>query len=576
MAVLDDYYSLLKTLKREAPLLYMAISDHRNLRGSPMSFGTMPYLVPLYQTFPDLDGADVISAVQTGKSELFTLLMLYLAGWRGRVCAYVLPTFSVRSRFVRRRIDPLLTEVKAYRDRIPGGAPELAPSSGAGQAAALGSHALKLFGSGTLMFLGSNTPTDFLEFSADALFIDEYDACEPENLIRARDRLLASPHPQMFRLANPTIPGTGIDKIYRRSDQRRWYYRCPCCGEAQPLDWFVNFVRRRDDGSWELRDRARAGQAVLSSTGTMRATQGDARPVCRRCQKPFERYAAWFAWVAEDPAAGRRRGYHMTRLDVLDQSITELFAAWVEAQGSTVDVARFYTSILGLAYEQSGAAITVEDLRNACRGAENDHVGGPEYANDLIVMGVDVGTVLNVTIDAIRLVTVDGEKRIERTCVHVGGYLNFEDLDDLIERFHVGTCVIDAMPETRKAQELRDRHLGGDCDVWLCRFFPVPRVGRERFGLRQEWDVKVVEVDRTQMLDAAFDDLRHKRRVFPSDSFSTFGWSDQMRAPKRVLDEGKGRITWTEGNAADHYRLSDAYALVAHELSQRGGSYVSG
>lgn len=570
--MLDQYYGLMATLRRESPLLYMALAEHRNLRGAAMTFGTMPYLPPLYHTFPKLDGADIISGVQTGKSELFILLMLYLAGWRGRVCAYVMPTFSVRSRFVTRRIDPLLQDVPAYRDRIPGGAPGLAPTATMHR----GSQSLKMFGAGTLMFLGSNTATDFIEFSADALFIDELDQCDPENLAKARDRILASPYPQMFRLGNPTLPGVGIDRLYKRSDQRRWCYRCPACREVQPLDWHVNFVRRLDDGSWRPRDEERIGGATLTPGGQVRPVVGDLRPVCRRCQRPFERAEAWYAWVADNPAPGLRQGYRMTRMDVLHQSMRELYVEWVTAQGSLTDIARFYTSHLGMAYEQAGAQLTVEELQACATGPDNDFGGGPEYKDELVVMGVDVGNVLNVTIDRIRLApATDTEERLVREGVHIGGYVNFEDLDDLIERFSVRVCVIDAQPETRKAQELRDRWHGNDCDVWLCRFFNVPKVGRQRFGLQLDWQTRVVSVDRTQVLDAAYDDIRLARRVFPADAFTIFGWSDQMRAPKRVLDEAKSRIVWTEGSAADHYRLSDAYALVAYELSQLGGSYSS-
>lgn len=570
--MLDGYYALMKTLRREAPLLHMALVEHRNRRGSPMSYGTMPYLPPLYRDFPGLEGADIMSAVQTGKSELFILLMLHMAGWRGRVVAYVLPTFSVRSRFVQSRIDPLLAEVPAYRARVPGGDPALT------QEGTRGNLALKLFGRGALLFLGSNTTSDFLEFSADCLLIDELDRCEPENIARGRDRVLASPHPQLFKLGNPTLPDVGIHQSYLRSDRRRWYYACSHCGEQQPLDWEVNFVRRRDDGSWEPRDQARVGRARLSTTGTCRPVTGDLRPTCRRCSQPFERAECWRAWVPEDPSPGRSRGYHMSRLDILDQSIGEVFQRWQLAQGNTVEISRFYTSDLGLPYEQSGAAVTVEDLTAACELGEdeNDYVGGPEYADELVVMGVDVGTVLNVVIDVLRVRREGDQDVLERRCVHVGGYLRFEDLDDLITRFHVGTCVVDAAPEMRMAQGLRDRWLGGACDVWLCRFFSVPRVGRERFGLRQDWTSHVVEVDRTQLLDAAFDDLRYRRRAYPTDAMTVFGWSDQMRAPKRVIDAERGRIAWTEGSQPDHYRLADSYALVAAELSQRGGSYSAG
>jgi len=578
--VIEAYHSAMSTLRQEHPLLAMALIDHRSGRGLPMSFGTMPYLAPLYAIFEDMDGADIISAVQTGKSELFIALMLRLAGWKGRVCGYCLPTYAVRGRFVRKRIDPMLNENPAYRRRLPGEDEGALRQSGA----ATGSQSLKRFGRGALMFLGANTPSDFLEFSCDAFFVDEYDQCDPVNLAKARDRLRASPYPQLFRLGNPTYPKMGIDSVFQRSDGRRWHYRCSHCGEAQPLDWFVNFIRKEDDGRWALRDRERqtpppgAGATPLGAGGGV--VKGDARPLCRRCEQPFERAECWWAWVAERSMV-LRHGYRMTRLDVLSQSIHELFAEWILAQGDSVALATFYTSNLGTAFEQAGARVSVEDLRTSAQADENDYVGGPSYEDDLVVMGVDVGSLLNVNIDRIRLATRPADEDDEedvgpvtmREGVFVGTVVRFEELDDLIERFHVDVCVIDAQPEARKAQEIRDRWWGSDCDVWLCRFHPTDRIGRDRFGRRLNWKTRVVTVDRTQLLDSTLDEIRFDRRTFPSDSFSVLGWSDQMRAPVRVLDEKKGRVIWTEGSAADHFRFSDAYAAVAAMLAQSGGSY---
>lgn len=575
----DNYHAVMATLKREAPVLAQAMIVHRSKRGHPMTFGTMPYLAPLYERLPNLDGADIISGVQTGKSELFLTLMLYLSGWKGRTCAYVQPTFGVRSRFVKTRIDPLLAQVPEYRQRLPGGDPTLAPRGHKTK----GSQALKPFGAGMMMFMGSNTETDFIEFSADAMFVDEFDQCDPTNLAKGRDRLRMSRHPQLFRLGNPTLPRIGIDTVYRKSDQRRWYYRCPHCNEAQPLDWFVNFVERLDDGRWMPRDRSRMplrGKPGIefSADGSFRPVQGDLRPQCRKCHKFFDRATAWWTWVAENPGLDLREGYRMSRLDVLHQSIWELFEEWIEAQGNTALIAAFFTSVLGMAYEKAGARLTVEDLVLACEhGAPNDYTGGDSYADELVVMGVDVGNLLNVNIDVLQIDMDDETQKITTTRkgAWVGTCSRFEELDDLIRRFHVATVVVDAQPETRKAQELRDRWLGNGCDVWLCRFYPTPRAGVQRFGLKVDWNARIVQVDRTQTMDAAFDDIRERRRIFPSDAMTVLGFSDQMRAPVRVLNEEKQRIVWTEGSAADHYRLSDLYALVASEMANFGGTYIT-
>ena len=572
---LASYHSALSTVAAESPLIGMAMTVHRNKRGQPMSFAAMPYLIPLFHDFPDIEGADIQSCVQSGKSELMIALMLYQSGWRGRITAYVSPTFGTRSRFVQGRIDPLLQTVPEYAARSPGG------ESFRGVRAA-SNQRMKAFGAGALMFLGSNTPSDFVEFSADVGIIDEVDQSDPQNLARLRDRLRASPYPQLFRIGNPSIPNEGISKMFDQSDQRKWYYKCDSCGERQPLDWFVNFVRQTDEGLWEPRDRTRAGRApgsvVISGAGKIEYPKDDLRPCCRRCEKPMERRSTWDVWIPE-ALTNRRRGYRISRLDILTQSIYELFFEWMAAQGSLNDLSVFHTSVLGLPYEHSGARLTVEDLTNASVGEPIDYAGGDEFKDEVVTMGVDVGAVLNVHISVTRAIpdedSEDGFK-IVRQAVFVGACRRFSEIDDMIERYNVDTCVIDAMPETRKCQELRDRWLGNGCDVWLCRFFPTDRFGRQRFGLKVDYTDRAVQVDRTQSLDAAFEDIKFKRRTFPEDVFTVLQWSEQMRAPVRVLDKKKQRIIWTEGSKPDHYRLSDCYDLIASVVAQLGGTYSSG
>ena len=84
-----------------------------------MSFLDMPYLPQMYRDIPKLEQCDIRKAVQTGLSELFICLSLYHAGWQGRIVAYVLPTFSVRDRFVNQRINKVLTITPSYRDLLP-------------------------------------------------------------------------------------------------------------------------------------------------------------------------------------------------------------------------------------------------------------------------------------------------------------------------------------------------------------------------------------------------------------------------------------------------------------------------
>ena len=564
--MLEQYHSVMAGVASEYPLLRIAVLHHLNTRGQPLSFKDKPYLVEMYTDLPGCEDSVVRKAVQTGVSELCIQLALERAGWAGRIVAYVLPTYSIRDRFVQKRVDPLLQQVAAYRDRCPGG--EQSMTAGRKKKAA-GNLKIKIFGEGSMLFLGSNTPGDFLEFSADMLIIDEFDQCDPANLAKARDRLRASPYPQEVRLGNPSLPRTGISRLYDESDSRKWFHKCTRCGHRQPLDWFGNVVERRDDGEWALRDTKRANH--LQAMRVTRPAPGqDVRPVCRKCGDTFDRIAAGGLWVPMYPDR-QVRGYTMSRLDVLSDSLWSLFSEWQKAQGDNDRLSAFYTSVLGIPFEFSGARVTHTMLADSAVGAELDYLGGQDYGQQLVTCGVDVGSVLNVNVSVVEP-PKEGSDEPVRRALWVGAVRTFDEVADVLRRYHVDLCCIDAGPETRMAQGLRDQFTAeGGTVVWLCRFYPTARVGVQKYGMRLDYQTQVVNVDRTQVFDATFDDVRNGSRIFPSDVFTVLAWSDQMRTPVRVLDENRGRIVWTKG--VDHYRLADIYDRIAYDLLEMGGSY---
>ena len=543
--------SVMKALTDAHPLLGLAMLHHRNTRNEPMSFKERPYLVELYCDGPGLDGFDAMKCVQVGWSELLIQLVLERSGWAGKICGYVLPSYQLRDRFVRRRIVPLVgkdddTAIKAYQNLVPADDP--------------GSLRHKRFGKGALMFLGSNAVNDFIEFSADVLVVDEYDRCDQQNLAFARDRLRASKSPQLFRVSNPTIPGRGISALYKASDGRKWMHRCTHCNELQPIDWFVNVVDRDDSGRWVLRD-------------TKRQNQGNVRPVCRRCGQPWERQAKGSMWVPERPSV-RRRGYHISRMDVLDQDLRGLYEEWLEVQGNASKLVAFYAGVLGLPYSPSGSSVTSDLLHAAACGKPMDHGGGDYLSKHYVVAGVDVGSLINIDIC---IVEVDEEtQKKKRIGVWTGEVPSFEAVYDILVRYKVDIAVVDARPEARKAQELRDKARDtGVSDVWLCEFHRTPRVAAQDFGMMLDWERHVVRVDRTQLLDSTLADLQRNPplRTWPENIWEIRHWQRQMEAPKRVSNNQGDAFIWDSNRSADHFRFSDAYSRVALELQSMQGSY---
>ena len=557
----ENYRGLLNEVCIRYPMLGQAMIHHRNTRGQAMSFQKMPYLVPLYHELPQMEGADFRKAVQTGLSELFICLALYHAGWEGKIVAYILPTFAVRDRFVSQRINRVLLHSKRYS--------ELLPRANKNSRPGLGNNKVKQFGSGTLMFLGSNTQVDFVEFSADTLIIDEFDQCDPSNLAKAKDRLRASDDPRLYRLGNPTLPNIGVCKLYDESDQRDWFTKCPRCNEWQALDWFVNFVMKNDKGDWVPRSNPEIQLSKgMGQRGEIDFESISVLPQCLKCHENFQIHGTG-EWIAQYPSK-TRAGYSISRLNVIGENCNDLYREWLLAQGDLNRLSSFYTSVLGRGFEYSGARINAEMIY-ACAEEKDelDYGGGDTYRNEIVSMGIDVGSALNVVLS----ISKEREGKAIRDTVLVCAVRSFDELKDIMIRFHVDCCVIDSMPETRKAQELRDWAIHEGIVVWLCRFHPTSRVSGETYGRRLNWRSKICTVDRTQVFDATFDEIRNKERTLPGDIFTVLGFYDQMKAPVRVLDQERSRIIWTEGSHPDHYRCADIYDRIAFDLTTMGGTY---
>ena len=299
--------------------------------------------------------------------------------------------------------------------------------------------------------------------------------------------------------------------------------------------------------------------------------------MCLKCGKAFDRSQRG-EWVGS--YFGREReSYRMTRLDVLSDSITELYKEWMLAQGDLNRLSTFYTSVLGQGFEYSGARLTNEHLHGVATGDEIVYGGSSKLSDRVVSMGCDVGSVLNVQISIVEdrdAVEENGEhyKDAVRRTVYVGAVKHFTELQQMIQQYHVDCLVIDSMPETRKCQELRDWAVEHTyCAVWLCRFHPNAKVSHAKYGKKMQWRDRIVTVDRTQILDVTFDEIVNEDHTYPSDVFTVMGWDSQMKAPVRVLQQEKGRVIWTENGAPDHYRFADVYDRIAFDLSQQVGTF---
>ena len=153
----------------------------------------------------------------------------------------VQPTVELAKRNSRQRIDPLIEESPALRDRV-----KPARSRDAGN-----TMLSKEFAGGILIMTGANSAVGLRSTPARYIFLDEVDAYpasadeegDPVTLAEARSLTFAHRR-KVFLVSTPTIRGLSrIEREYEASDQRRYFVPCPHCGVMQ----WLKFERLR----WE-------------------------------------------------------------------------------------------------------------------------------------------------------------------------------------------------------------------------------------------------------------------------------------------------------------------------------------
>jgi hypothetical protein len=455
---------------------------HRNTRGEPLNFDDFRPLVDLYRS--PAPHIVIKSAVQSGKT---TYALVDSLAWAatGLNTLYVLPKFEIRDVLVANRLAPLLTEVPEYaRLHRRGGTDTLS---------------MKHWGKATMRFVGSNSITEFKEYPADVLLVDELDWCDQRLLPYAYDRLAASPYGFVREFGNPTLPGVGIDDLYENSDRRHWYLPCPTCGEDAPVDWEHSVVE----------ETASAAQRAESTSSTWRLRDSTWTPECGRelacicpgCGNPFDRLAPGH-WVADKPdEAARPPGFLLNRLMSPFVPLEHLWSDFQGALGNDVLLQQFWNSNLGLAYVPLGGKVTTS-LVASCVDPGRRSSDSAEDA----VMGVDVGTIIYWEV-----AIWSGERKV---VLAAGTCRMFEELDQVFAAFRVKACIIDALPEQRKASEFAARHARR---VWLAFYAGTSDQGRRHWLVHWDDANWAVDVNRTTALGLTLARFQRHLTSLPND-----------------------------------------------------------
>jgi hypothetical protein len=149
----------------------------------------------------------------------------------------------------------------------------------------------------------------------------------------------------------------------------------------------------------------------------------------------------------------------------------------------------------------------------------------------------------------------EDERKI-RKALFIGRVKSFADLDALMDKFGVMACVISTQPEPHLVQAWRKQEHNGS--VYMASLL-------NDGTSKPDWPkwTGTVNVDRTFLLNSAYEEIQEQRIWLPTDAATIDGGElyAQLKALSRVRDLASGelRYRWTETGALDHYRFAHAF-----------------
>ena len=213
---------------------------------------------------------------------------------------------------------------------------------------------------------------------------------------------------------------------------------------------------------------------------------------------------------------------------------------------------RFYTLKIGIPWVDVENKLSTHQVLALCGDS-----GLLDRSDRSCTMGIDTGKDLHVVIS--RRKDPKGES-ITREVVWIGTVQSYEELDSLMDRYHISRCVIDAMPEIHATRQFAKRHGGR---VWLC-YFNENQKGSAKWDQEQH----IVQVNRTEALDAGKKGIRDAEVILPRriPVVQTFAEHLASDAKQLIEDEETGAKSYRYiRTGTNHYSLAFCYDWLASE-----------
>lgn len=491
------------------------------------SFDQFPWTRDMHNSSDELCVGQ--KAAQMGFTEMCLNKCFYSIDIEGQSVLYVLPTEGNANNFSSSRFDPAL---------------ELSP------------HLQQLFsdvknkghkraGGCNLFVRGSKSKSGLKSDPVGRMFFDEVDEMDQNNITLAFERMSGQVARQAWMISTPTIDGKGINAFFQDSTQEHFFFKCPCCSKLTELVFPECLVITAEDPN---------DKALL-----------DTHIICKECKGTIphadkSQILKSGIWV---PSHSDRltRGFHVNQLYSCRLDPWKIAQLWLKAQTNQTDEQEFYNSKMGLTHAVEGAQLSEKQILSRKGGYTSQDCSPP---NSFVTMGVDVGKWIHYEIDQYIFkkqgLTNDINLLADCRVLKAGKVEHFEELDALMHRYRVASCVIDHQPETRMAMNFANRF---DGRIHLCIYGNGASGKTVRMHAEEEHRVTV---DRTSWLDMSLGRFRAETIKLPIDISQEY--IDHLRAPVRVYkrDQNGNPYGVYENTRDDHYAHARNYAEIALQV----------
>jgi len=446
---------------RERLLPSLWCERRRVIRRAAWTFDGREYLRDIMDDFSER--VIVRKAAQVGATELAQNMLVHAVDF-GVDAMCVFPTDDTAKRHSKARFDALIEESPYIREIFQ----------------EVDSVDVKRSLDTALYFEGSNSGDALYSVPVGLLVVDERDRCNQDALHAAEYRLTGQERPRSIWMSTPTIPEFGIDSDWRSSDQKEWIIEHGCgwrgsiSGDSPALSEWTSI-------EWEGKPKV---PATREESERIAAT---AVYVCPGCgvdiddeRRKMMDAGEWVAGRPESPVSGYAISQAMSPTVSAVDITRRYFAALLDLNPERLR--QFVNQTLGLPFVGEGERISDSDVARCV-------VPRGTVMPDLRCAGIDVGKKLHVALGGLR-----GDTLIVRKTLTLD---SFEELDALMAREDIRSAVIDAYPETRKAEEW--------CERWPIvgyrAAFPEARKDTYNFDIHRQW-VDIRRVDAVDLQQA--------------------------------------------------------------------------